>query len=539
MNREKFHAVVVGSGFGGSVMAFRLAHEGKEVCVLERGKAYMPGSFPRSPTQMKQAFWDPSEGRYGLFDFWSFQGTDILISSGLAGGSLIYANVLLEKDPSSFADWPISYPDLQTHYASIKKTLGGNPYPFSDCTPKTRVMKETAEKMEMPFALPDLAVSFGKSPSNPEPLPIEDSAHDQPVHRQGCRLCGECIIGCNFGSKNTLDFNYLAQAKKNGAVLRTLCEVREFEPLASGGYVVRYVMHEPEVWEGLEHNTSQLPLHEIECEKLILAAGTIGSTFLLLKMQEMQKIKIGPALGTRFSGNGDMIAVAAECTENGKFRSLEPFTGPTITSTVFGSTDRRFYIEDWGYNFAYAWMLFSLDIPDLLTRAVRFISRYLRSAAGLSSDAKLSAEANDFVQSEKIAASLPFVAMGEDEADGKMYLIKNALNEYRLQLDFSRQGGSLKFYEDLERTMELFARNMGAKRFKDNPTWYLNRTISVHPLGGCPMGIDPGNSVVGTTGEVHGYPGLYVADGSVIPNSIGPNPSLTIAAVAHYFADQM
>src|SRR5205807_1105454 len=86
MNETHFDAIIVGSGFGGSVMAYRLAKADLRVCLLERGKSYPPGSFPRSPYGMKNNFWDPSEGKYGLFSLWSFPGLNALVSSGLGGG---------------------------------------------------------------------------------------------------------------------------------------------------------------------------------------------------------------------------------------------------------------------------------------------------------------------------------------------------------------------------------------------------------------------------------------------------------------------
>jgi cholesterol oxidase len=100
MEETHFDAIVVGSGFGGSVVAYRLADAGLRVCLLERGRAYPPGSFPRSPHGMHENFWDPSEGLYGLYDFWSFHRIHALVASGLGGGSLIYANVLMRKDES-------------------------------------------------------------------------------------------------------------------------------------------------------------------------------------------------------------------------------------------------------------------------------------------------------------------------------------------------------------------------------------------------------------------------------------------------------
>src|ERR671932_1155743 len=129
MNETHFDAIIVGSGFGGSVMAYRLAEAGLRVCLLERGKAYPPGSFPRSPYRMKQNFWDPSEGLYGMFNVWSFDELGALVCSGLGGGSLIYANVMIRKDERWFVRedheyWPVTRADLDPHYDRAEKMLG-------------------------------------------------------------------------------------------------------------------------------------------------------------------------------------------------------------------------------------------------------------------------------------------------------------------------------------------------------------------------------------------------------------------------------
>src|SRR5690242_14799485 len=130
MTPGHWDAVVVGSGFGGSTVAYRLAEAGLSVCLLERGKAYPPGSFPRSPLGIRRNFWDPSAGDYGMFNVWSFRGIEGLVSSGLGGGSLIYANVLLRKDPKWFIRqdhggayeyWPVTYDDLVPHYEHVER----------------------------------------------------------------------------------------------------------------------------------------------------------------------------------------------------------------------------------------------------------------------------------------------------------------------------------------------------------------------------------------------------------------------------------
>src|SRR4051812_7195569 len=158
--REHFDVIIVGSGFGGSVMAWRLAEAGLRVCVLERGKAYPPGSFPRSPYSMRRNFWDPSQGLHGLLNLWSFKGLGGVVASGLGGGSLIYANVLLRKEEKTFVhenlqdggyeDWPVTREDLEPHYDAVEKMMGTQRYPFEhepySHTAKTIAMKLAAER---------------------------------------------------------------------------------------------------------------------------------------------------------------------------------------------------------------------------------------------------------------------------------------------------------------------------------------------------------------------------------------------------------
>lgn len=220
MATEHFDAVVIGSGFGGSVTAHRLAAADLSVCVLERGKPYPPGSFPRTPWEMKRAFWDPSKGLHGLYDIWTFRGLEALVSSGLGGGSLIYANVLIRKDAEWFRDvdpttgetrpWPITHDDLEPHYEDVEAILGATTYPLERepyrSTPKTIAMQEASQRVpDGEWTLPNLAVSFSEEAGSPGDQIEEDVDNLHGVPRYTCRLVGECDLGCNFGSKNSLD----------------------------------------------------------------------------------------------------------------------------------------------------------------------------------------------------------------------------------------------------------------------------------------------------------------------------------------------
>ncbi|MBV6701589.1 GMC family oxidoreductase N-terminal domain-containing protein [Kitasatospora aureofaciens] len=321
-----FDAVVVGSGFGGSVMAFRLAEAGKSVCLLERGKAFPPGSFPRGPHATAANFWAPDHGLYGMFDVWSFSDLDAVVCSGLGGGSLIYANVLLRKpenwfpqDDSAGADgeyWPITYDQLVPHYKQVETVMGVQAYPSHGepyrSTPKTAAMREAAHLLGLDWELPPLAVTFGNPGQQPVPgVPIlggEQNLHGVP--RYTCRLVGECDLGCNFGSKNTLDLTYLSAAKRHGAVLRTGCEVRSFERTADE-FAISYLKRP---LDGDEDGPDHAERCVVRARRLILAAGALGTPYLLLRNRSAVP-RISPTLGTHFSGNGDFLGFVFQAWE--------------------------------------------------------------------------------------------------------------------------------------------------------------------------------------------------------------------------------
>lgn len=564
MNSTYFDAVVVGSGFGGAVTAYRLAQAGLSVCVLERGKRYPPGTFPRTPREMALNFWDPSEGSYGLFDIWSFRGKllslkglEAVVSSGLGGGSLIYANVLLRKDEKWFVTedlkhggyeyWPVTRSDLDPHYDVVEQMLGAQHYPFAthapyNTTPKTRELKHAAEQLGLEWQLPKLAVTFanpGHDPAIGEPITETENLHGAP--RFTCRLCGECDLGCNFGSKNTLDFNYLTQARRHGADIRTLCEVRAFGPHPKGGYLIRYVEHKPGEREGKRTKTRDLPYVEITADQLILSAGTLGTTYLLLRNRRRFPA-ISKQLGRRFSGNGDLLTFAFNAREyrDGQLRTrvLEPAFGPVITSAIRvpdaldGGAGRGYYIEDAGYPVFLDWAL-EVTRPNVLARLLRFAGRRAWTLVSGSPVSNLSREVSAALGSGILSSSsLPMLGMGRDIPDGVMSLWRGYLN-VNWKLDASQD-----YFDRLRSTSRDIA-GVWQAEFRDNPIWGLSRVITVHPLGGCPMGRNEHEGVVDSYGQVFNYPGLYVADGSVMPGPVGPNPSLTIAALADRFAGRI
>ncbi len=538
-NPFDYDAVIVGSGFGGSVMAYRLAKGKKSVCLLERGKKYAPGSFPREPDEMRRNFWDPSEGLHGLFDIWSFKGLEALVSSGLGGGSLIYANVLLRM-PDEFFErpdrengykpWPLTRQQLDPHYERVEKMLDAQKYPFAETTPKTRALRgAVAEEGGATWELPNLAVSFasaGQPPAQGESLG-KNNLHK--AERVTCRLCGECDIGCNHGSKNTLDLNYLSQAHSLGADIRDRCEVREIRPGPERGYEIRYVRHRKEV-EGHPTYTAGLPTEKVTARRLILAAGTLGTTYLLLKCRERWFPRINERLlGSRFCGNGDVLGFARERTSGEPKDSgmLSPSHGPVITSTIHGERRGHSYlVQDGGIPLGAEWMLQIASAPARPMRLIRFAIRYLAGLLGLSSDSNISAELGGIIR----PSVLPLLGMGRERPNGRMYL-----RDGRLQSSWS-YFRTRSFYRALDTELAAAVQKMGAD-YERNPLAHLRRVITVHPLGGCPMGRNPDEGVVDSNGQVFNYEGLYVVDGAALPGPSGVNPSLTIAAFSDRCAE--
>lgn len=540
---ERVDAVVVGSGFGGSVVACRLAEANRSVCLLERGKRYPPGSFPRRPDEMARNFWDPSAGMHGLFDIWSFRHIGSVVASGLGGGSLIYANVMIRKDehwfvrdqgPSGgYESWPVTRDQLEPHYDRVEKILGAtcNPYPYIDTTPKTQAMRRAAGRLGIEWYRPPLAVTFGGPGQRPgNPIPNSDGNLHRAT-RSTCRLCGECDIGCNYGSKNSLDYNYLSLAVGSGADLRDRSEVRKIAPI-DGGFEVEYVRHEPEN-EGARINVAKLPRQRLRCRVLVLAAGALGTTYLLLRNLR-QFPALSPALGTRFCGNGDLLGFTL-----GSPDQLEPSLGPVITSTMRvadkadGGEGPGFYLQDGGYPGFVDWLLETTALGRPLGRFAHYA--VVRALRKLTRDpySEVGSQVAALIGKGRLSAGvLPMLGMGREIPNGRIRLQGDCL-----QVDWC-DSASREYFGRVEAAMAAVAAELGG-RFAINPTRYLRRVITVHPLGGTPMGNDPRWAVVDDHGEAFGHLGLFVTDGAVMPGPVGPNPSLTIAALADRFAERI
>lgn len=550
--------LVIGSGFGGSVVAETLAEAGVEVCLVERGKGYPPGSFPRTPAGVGTNFWDPSAGLHGMFNVWSFDGLDSVVSSGVGGGSLIYANVMLRKDESWFRqhhpyrpgiteEWSFGYGDLEPHYDAVERFLDVQRLPAHHPQfnlPKTAAFQAAATRLDgahTTFA--PLAVRFRDAQGEPAigaPLPDAGYPNLFGAPRRTCRMLGECDVGCNDGAKNSLDHTYLSAASHHGASLHERTEVRTITRRDDGRFDVEVVVHRPEN-EGSPTDTRALPIHTITARRVVVSAGTFGSTYLLLKNRERLGLD-NPALGTRFCGNGDLLGFIFNSREK-----LDGTNGPVITSyarfpdriDTGAAEDFGMYIEDAGYPAFAAWLVETSQAGRQLGRLSGLVAKRMWSRWTGRRRTSLSADIASVLGPGRLTAqSLPVLGMGRDIPDGTLYLRNGDTPEEILDSTWTTRT-SMNYFDTMVHRMGKIAELLDGD-FVVNPSYLLQRrVITVHPLGGCPADTTRATGVVDSHGRVHGVPGLRVCDGSVFPGPVGANPSLTIAAFARRVALDM
>lgn len=558
---DRTDVLVVGSGFGGSVVAQRLAADGREVCVVERGKAYPPGSFPRAPGKLATNFWDPAKGLHGLFDVWSFRGIDAIVASGLGGGSLIYANVMLRKPETWFRQphpyrpgiqetWSFSRADLDPHYDAVERFLDVQTLPTEGVStpldpayllPKVAQFHAAGAGNASPVYAP-LAVRFRDAANEPViGAPVPESSYPSVfgLRRRTCRLCGECDTGCNDGAKNSLDHTYLSAAGHHGASLHQRTEVRTLTRRADGRFDVGVVVHRPED-EGWLTPAATLPLRTVVADHVVIAAGTLGSTNLLLRNATRLGLS-NPALGTRFCGNGDLLGFIVNVAAQ-----LDGWQGPVITSFLEfpdesdtgAPDDFGMYIQDAGYPEFAAWLVETAVGAKRLPALAKFVAAEVWSRIRGRRDTSLSDEVSALLGRPSVTTrGMPVLGMGMDVPDGTLFLTRDADGADMLDSTWTART-SMAYFDTMVRRMCALADTLGGD-FVVNPTYHLNRVVTVHPLGGCPADTDHSPGVVDAFGRVRGVPGLRVVDGSVFPGPIGANPSLTIAAFADRAATQM
>jgi cholesterol oxidase len=535
--KPRYDIVVVGSGYGGAIMAARIsgAAPGKSVCILERGREWPVGRFPDTLPEVTAATRHPLTNPLGLYDLPAFSEIAVIQGCGLGGTSLVNANVAIIPDEEVFEKiaWPASLhlADLLPYYQTAKAMLAARPHPKATELLKVKALDRRAREISRRAFGLDLAVNFDISGPNA-----------QGVEQKPCIDCGDCVTGCNVGAKNTLYMNYLPLAVKGGTDIFTHLQVDWLEKLAGGGWRVH----------GRRYALLNLPERfTLEAGQVILSAGALGTTEILLR-SEVHGLSLSARVGTGFTGNGDFFGVAynSEYRTNvlgfgnhpdSPWRANAP--GPTIVGAIRYNTDlpldQRMTVED--LSFPSAYVSAAMVALGALGGEPTEVGNEAAEAARRRRDNPFKPYDPDNAMNHTMA----YLVMAQDDAKGTMRLNTSFLDRNgRLEIDWD-DAGRQPIFTRINEELRRHARALGAD-FVPNPLWHfmdLRKLITAHPLGGCPSGedhlqgaVDNFGRVFTGNGQVH--QGLFVADGSIIPSALGVNPFLTISALSERIAER-
>jgi len=530
-----YDAVVVGSGYGGAIAAYRLAgahwsasRERFKVCVLERGREIRPGAYPNTLVKALGEIQVDAPGRHlfsstALFDLRLNREINVLVGCGLGGTSLINANVVIPPSPWVFEDphWPEAFRrdlrPLVNGFAEAADVFAPTAYPadtFPMLAKQSALARAGAGLRGARFAAPRVNVAFVPEPD------------DRLAPHRACTGCGDCVSGCNYDAKKTLLSNYLYLAHRRGADIFTETAVRS---VAREGD--HWVVHFDRTGQS---ETGVAPRLAVRAPIVILAAGTLGSTEILLRSRA-HGLAVSDKLGQRFTSNGDVIALAYDCAlpidgVGAGSRRPDPHrpVGPCIAGMIDlrgdGADERGMIIQEGAIPGA-----LSPVLPLMLAAAAAGWGQRTGRVEGLPSASPLTRWSRFLAGAYHgaVRRTQTFLVMTHDDAGGTMMLADD-----RVRIEWRGLQG-----QDIFKRVDAQLRRATAALggiYVPNPF----RPITVHPLGGCGMGNSATDGVVDHEGRVFdpdsGMPhdGLYVCDGSVIPRSLGVNPLFTIAALA-------
>lgn len=517
-----FDFIVVGSGFGGSVSAMRLAEKGYRVLVLERGKQYRAADFPKTNWNVFKFLWLPAVRCFGIMGVNFLDDIMILNGSGVGGGSLVYAGTHIEPGEAFYdaeewrdlADWKA---ELAPHFATANEMLGVTPNPR--LWPADHHLREIAAELgqEHTFSPTPVAIFFGE-PGETVPDPYFGG---EGPDRAGCIHCGGCMVGCRHNAKNTLDKNYLYFAEQYGAEIWPECNVVDVRPLAETAagdarYEVVY-----------ERTTDWLfkRRFSVRARNVVFAAGVLGTVDLLLRCRDEAGSlpHLSPRLGERVRSNSEALMGVTAREGHTDFSegvaitshfwvddvtSVEPVRYPRGSSLMRNLGVPLVEMEGGTWQRLWRFLLYGLRRPlDLLK--VRLLPDWARDTT---------------------------VLLVMQTVENRMHLRRG-----RSLWTLFRRGLTSARDETLpipaviaagRTVIEKFAERVNGIAQSSIHEVLLDKPSTAHILGGCAIGRDETEGVVDADHRVFNYPGLYVADGSVIPANLGVNPSLTITAMS-------
>ncbi len=523
--------LIIGSGFGGSVSALRLAEKGYKVIVVERGKRWPGGKFPKTNWNVFRSMWAPSLGCTGIMTMSLLDDVFVLSGSGVGGGSLVYANTLLVppspfyRDPqwADMADWQTV---LQPHYRMARRMLGAVPNPVMG--PADRVLQQVADEMGRGDKVhaTDVGVYFGQ----PGVTVADPYFEGKGPARTGCIQCGACMTGCKHGAKNTLDKNYLYLAEQLGVTVVAEQQavvircIGGAEQKGEQGYEVQL---RPSVnrLARLFGTTQNLRARNVVC-----AAGVLGTLPLLMRSRQSGDLAHLPeTLGQKLRTNSEAIVGAMA----GK-GDVDYSKGVAITSGAHFDDHTHIEVVRYGKGHDALSLLATLltDGGGKIPRAIRWFWTCLTHPL------------------QFLRSLWPFGWAQSGIILLVMQTLDNSLTAkwkrsrwlpWTMALRTERPAGQPPNPTYIPIGNEV-ARRV-AQKIQGIPMSSINEVVldiptTAHILGGCAIG-PPGKGVIDGGNRVYGYRGLYVCDGSMMPANLGVNPSLTITALTEHAMAQV
>jgi cholesterol oxidase len=538
--KASYEIIVIGSGYGGSITASRMARAGRQVCLLEKGREIRPGEFPDKISEAgPQLQIHTEKGHFGddtgLYEVYVGNGINVVKGCGLGGTSLINANVSIEPEPRVFERnaWPTAIKnDLKSVFDGMEKAremLKPTQYPVGKPgypeLAKSKAHKLSADALAEPFRYLDINVNF------------EDKTvgNHVGVAQKACNNCGDCCSGCNVSAKNTTLMNYLPDAVNHGAEIYCEIGVSHLERVGDKWHVFYNILN-------VGREKFLAPAMFIEADMVFLGAGALGSTQILLKSGIYGKLNFSDKLGDQFTGNGDVLGFAynTDIEINGigfGDKNKENPVGPCITSVIDARNkpilEDGMVIEEGSVPGAIRPILKPMlfvqsrtDGENTETGFDNWAEARAREAVSLFQGADHGALNNTQI----------YLIMAHDSDAGKMSLTDSG----DLTIDWEGVGKE-KIFEKANENLHKSTKAMGGV-FVKNPVWtekFDFDLVTVHPLGGCIMADTAEKGVTNHVGQVFRgktgadlYPNLFVTDGAIIPCSLGTNPLLTISGLA-------
>lgn len=512
----EYDVLVIGSGFGGSVTALRLTEKGYRVGVLEAGRRFADDQFASTSWRLRDYLFAPALGCTGILRITPLRQVTIFGGAGVGGGSLVYANTLYRPPAAFYADRQWSaitdwQSELDPYYDQAGRMLGVTTNPVT--TPADRVLKAVADDLGVghTYRSTPVGVLFGPA-GEPAGSEVDDPFFGGAgPRRRTCTSCGQCMVGCRVGAKNTTVKNYLYLAERAGARVHPLTTVTAVRPLPDGRYLVEAV--------GTGAGLRLRRPRRFVARQVVFAASALGTQRLLMSMRDRGLL---PGLSARL---GELSRTNSEAilAPRSRHRDADYSHGVAITSSIHPDPDTHIEPVRYGPGSNLLGTLSAVmvdgDRPRL--RAVlSALRRQWRDLARLHNPRRWSQQ------------SIVLLAM--QSLDNSI-----TLDTRRGRFGFGRRLVSRPGIGEPNPTWIPVANEVArrvAEKIDGYPAGSLTDLAGIpmtgHFIGGCPIGDSPQTGVVDPYQRLFGWPGLHVVDGSVVPANLGVNPSLTITALA-------